>query len=37
MMTAEQIAVSNPLKDLFPAYVNSLNLKDEDGKSADIG
>ena len=31
MMTAEQIAVSKPLKDLFPAYVNSLNLKDEAG------
>ena len=31
VMTDEQIAVSKPLKDLFPAYVNSLNLKDEAG------
>ena len=31
MMTPEQIAVSKPLKDLFPSYVNSLHLKDEDG------
>ena len=33
VMTDEQIAVSKPLKDLFPAYVNSLNLKDEDGNA----
>lgn len=30
-MTEEQIAVSKKLKALFPAYVNSLKLKDADG------
>lgn len=30
-MTKEEIAVSKVLKDAFPAYVNSLNLKDEEG------
>ncbi len=32
-MTKEEIAVSKVLKDAFPAYVNSLNLKDEEGRS----
>lgn len=31
-MTKEEIAVSKVLKDAFPAYVNSLNLKDEEGR-----
>ena len=31
-MTKEEIAVSKVLKDAFPAYVNSLQLKDEQGK-----
>ena len=31
-MTDEEIAVSKVLKDAFPAYVNSLKLKDEEGK-----
>lgn len=30
-MTAKEIAVSKVLKDAFPAYVNSLQLKDEEG------
>lgn len=30
-MTKEEIAVSQVLKDAFPAYVNSLQLKDEQG------
>ncbi|WP_369683180.1 hypothetical protein [Selenomonas ruminantium] len=30
-MTQEEIAVSKVLKDAFPAYVNSLQLKDEQG------
>ena len=30
-MTKEEIAVSKVLKDAFPAYVNSLQLKDEQG------
>ena len=30
-MTKEEIAVSKVLKDAFPAYVNSLGLKDEQG------
>lgn len=31
-MTAEEIHVSKILRDAFPAYVNSLNLRDEYGK-----
>jgi hypothetical protein len=31
VLTSEQIQVSNQLKDLFPAYVNSLQLKDAAG------
>lgn len=31
VMTLEQIALSKPLKDLFPAYVNSLSLTAPDG------
>jgi hypothetical protein len=31
-LSEEQIAVSKKLKDLFPEYVNSLNLKDKNGK-----
>lgn len=31
-MTAEEIRVSKILHDAFPAYVNSLNLRDENGK-----
>ncbi|MCR5757975.1 MAG: alpha/beta hydrolase [Selenomonas sp.] len=31
-MTKEEITVSKVLKDAFPAYVNSLHLKDEQGK-----
>ena len=31
-MTAEEIRVSKILRDAFPAYVNSLNLRDGDGK-----
>ena len=30
-MTKEEIAISKVLKDAFPAYVNSLQLKDEQG------
>lgn len=30
-MTEEEIAISKVLKDAFPAYVNSLQLKDEQG------
>lgn len=30
-LTAQQVEVSNKLKALFPAYVNSLNLQDKDG------
>lgn len=30
-LTAEQIQISNQLKQAFPAYLNSLNLKDEQG------
>lgn len=32
-MTQEQIALSPQLKALFPAYVNSLSLKDENGNA----
>ena len=32
-LSAEQIKVSAQLKALFPAYLNSLNLKDENGKA----
>lgn len=32
-MTAEQIALSDELKPLFPAYLNSLGLKTEDGSA----
>lgn len=31
-MTAEEIAISKPLRDAFPAYVNGLKLRDVDGK-----
>lgn len=31
-MSNEEITLSNELKQLFPNYVNSLNLKDEEGK-----
>ena len=31
-MTAEEIRVSKILRDAFPAYLNSLNLRDEHGK-----
>jgi len=31
-MTAEQSALSRPLKDLFPAYVNGLSLTDDAGR-----
>ena len=31
-LSKEQMAVSAQLKELFPAYVNSLNLKDTNGK-----
>lgn len=31
-MTADEIAVSKKLRDAFPAYLNSLNLRDEQGK-----
>lgn len=31
-MSKEEISLSNELKQLFPNYVNGLNLKDEDGK-----
>ena len=30
-LTDEEIKVSTELKDLFPAYINSLNLVDSDG------
>jgi hypothetical protein len=30
-LTAEQIALSNSLRRIFPAYLNSLGLKDENG------
>jgi hypothetical protein len=30
-LTKEQIDISNQLKDLFPAYVNNLQLKDKNG------
>lgn len=30
-MTAEQIKISNDLKNLFPAYINNLALKNSDG------
>ena len=33
MMSEEQIALSKPLKELFPAYVNSLGLTDEEGNA----
>lgn len=33
MMTDEQIALSQPLKDLFPAYVNGLGLTDDKGNA----
>lgn len=32
-LNAEEIALSNQLKAAFPAYLNSLNLKDENGKA----
>lgn len=32
-MTAAEITASEQLKALFPAYVNSLNLKDKDGRA----
>ena len=32
-MTADEIKVSKILRDAFPDYVNSLNLRDSDGKS----
>lgn len=31
-LDAQQVSVSNDLKKQFPAYVNSLNLKDKNGK-----
>jgi len=31
-LTPEQIAVSEELKKMFPAYINGLNLKDKNGK-----
>lgn len=31
-MTQEEIAISKTLRDAFPAYVNSLKLRDESGK-----
>ena len=31
-MTAEEIKISKTLRNAFPAYVNSLNLRDENGK-----
>ena len=31
-MTADEIAISKTLRDAFPDYVNSLNLRDENGK-----
>lgn len=31
LMTPEQIALSRELKEMFPAYLNSLQLKEEDG------
>lgn len=31
VLTEKQIKVSGELKDLFPSYLNSLNLKDSDG------
>lgn len=30
-MTEEEIKVSNELKAMFPQYLNSLNLKDDNG------
>ena len=32
-LNAEEITLSNQLKAAFPAYLNSLNLKDENGKA----
>lgn len=32
-LSTNQINVSKQLKDLFPAYVNTLNLRDKDGKA----
>ena len=36
-MTKEEIAISKVLKDAFPAYVNSLQLKDEQGNLLTLG
>ena len=36
MMTPQQIALSDELKPLFPAYVNSLGLKDENGDTLSL-
>ena len=33
MLTAEEIAISDKLKSLFPDYINSLNLKDKNGNA----
>jgi len=35
-LSKEQIAVSLQLKDLFPAYINSLNLKDKSGQTLSL-
>jgi len=36
ILTDEQIALSKSLKDLFPSYVNSLELKDKKGKALSL-
>lgn len=36
-LTAEQIKVSEELKKLFPDYVNSLRLRDKNGKTLTLG
>ena len=36
-MSDEKIRISGELKALFPAYLNSLNLKDEDGNLLTLG
>ena len=35
-LSKEQIAVSTQLKELFPAYINNLNLKDKNGKKLSL-
>ena len=36
VLTNEQIAISAQLKYLFPAYINSLNLRDKNGKTISL-